>query len=110
MNLGDLALNNSRVTVLAIAGIIAMGLTTFISYPSSEDPTTTIRSVKVTAFKPGMTAERVEELITDPIETALREVAEIDEIKSTSKTGETQIDVEIHGRVGVFRPGLSEDS
>ena len=104
MNLGELALNNSRVTLLVIAGIVAMGLTTFISYPSSEDPTITVRSVKVTAFKPGMTAERVEELITDPIETALREVAEIDEIKSTSKTGETQIDVEIHDWVGDLNP------
>ena len=104
MNFGELALNNSRITILAIAGIIAFGLTTFLSCPSSEDPTITIRQAQVVALKPGMTAERIEELITDPIEVALRQVAEIDEIRSTSKTGETTIDVDIHDWVTDLAP------
>ena len=104
MNLSELALNNSRVTILAVLGIVGMGLVTFLSYPSAEDPTITIRNVTVTAYHAGMTAKRVEELITDPIEIALREVAEIDEITSTSKTGESRIDVTIHDRVGDLEP------
>ena len=104
MNLGAIALQNSRITVLAIVGIIALGLTTFLSYPSSEDPTITIRQAQIIALKPGMTPERVEELITDPIEVALRQIAEIDEIRSTSKTGEATIDVDIHDWVADLAP------
>ena len=55
-----------------------------------------IRNASVTASYPGMSTERVEDLITKPIESAMREIAEIDEITSTSKTGQTQVDLTIH--------------
>ncbi|MGI9449576.1 MAG: efflux RND transporter permease subunit, partial [Geminicoccaceae bacterium] len=96
MNITRLALDNSRLTVLAILFIVSVGISTFLSYPSAEDPTIVIRDASVTASYPGMSAERVEDLLTKPIESAMREIAEIDEIESTSKTGETQVDVTIH--------------
>lgn len=98
MNLAKLALDNSRITVSAILLIVMIGITTYLSYPSAEDPTIIIRQAAVTASFPGMSAERVEELITKPIETAMREIAEIKEIKSTSKAGSTKISLTIHDR------------
>jgi multidrug efflux pump subunit AcrB len=99
MNLAQIAIKNSRITAAAILIIVALGVTTYLSYPSAEDPTITIRSASVTASYPGMSAERVEDLITEPLEAAMREIAEIDEIKSTSKTGSVKLELTIHDSV-----------
>ena len=92
MNLARLALENSRITIVMTLIVIVMGITTFLSYPSAEDPTITVRSASVSVSNPGMPAERVEELITKPVEAAMREIAEIDKIKSTSKAGESFVE------------------
>lgn len=99
MNLAQIAIKNSRITAAAILIIVALGVTTYLSYPSAEDPTITIRNASVTASYPGMSAERVEDLITEPLEAAMREIAEIDEIKSTSKTGSVKLELVIHDSV-----------
>lgn len=104
MNLAGLALGHSRVTVTGIAIIIFLGITTFLSYPRAEDPTITIRNVSVTASFPGMSPDRIEELITKPLEAAMREIAEIDDIKSTSKTGSTKLNLEIRDDVKDLEP------
>jgi len=104
MNLAKLALENSRITVSAVLIILALGLSTYLTYPSAEDPTITIRNASVTASYPGMSPERIEKLITDPIEAAMREIAEIDEIKSTSKTGSVKIDLALHDWVEDLAP------
>jgi len=75
MNITKLALENSRITAAAIFLICLIGVTTYLSYPSAEDPSITIRSVKITANYPGMEPERVEELITKPLEEINPEVA-----------------------------------
>lgn len=95
MNLARLAIRNSRITLIGMFMLVAVGVTTFLNYPSAEDPTITIRSASIEASYPGMSAERVEELIASPIETAMREIAEIEEIRSTSKTGSVKITVEV---------------
>ena len=99
MPITELALNNSRITLAALVLVALTGLSIYLTYPSAEDPTITIREASITASYPGMSAERVEDLITQPIENAMREIAEIDEIRSTSKTGETEVDVVIHDYV-----------
>lgn len=96
MPLTRLAVNNSRIVLLAVIVIVLVGLQTYLNYPSAEDPTIQIREAQVVASFPGMSAERVENLITIPIETKMREIAEIDEIKSSSKTGETLIGLTVH--------------
>ena len=96
MNLAKLALDNSRITISGILILVIVGVTTYLSYPSAEDPTITIREVSVTASYPGMSPERVEELIAEPLESKMREIAEIDEIRSTSKTGSVTLKLVVH--------------
>lgn len=96
LNLAALALKNSRITILVILFITLMGTANYLSYPSAEDPSITIRNVSIDASFPGMSPERVEELIAKPLEAKVREIAEIDEINSTSKTGSVKLSVEIH--------------
>ncbi len=94
-----LALDNTRVTIILVLLIIGVGLQTYLNYPSSEDPTIKIRQAAIVATYPGMSPERMEQLITDRIETKMREIAEIDEIKSTSKTGQVSIDLKLYDSV-----------
>jgi len=104
MNLSKLALENSRLTIIGILIVIALGTSQFITYPRAEDPTVTIRQVEISASFPGMSPDRVEELITKPIESAMREIAEIDEINSISKTGSSQVKLDIHDRFTTLEP------
>ncbi len=104
MNLASLALDNSRITIAAILMIVALGLSTYLTYPSAEDPTIQIRDASVTASYPGMSAERVEDLIAVPLEAAMREIAEIDEITSVSKTGSVKLELEIRDEVTELGP------
>ena len=51
-----------------------------------------------------MTADRVEKLIAKPLEAAMREIAELDEIKSTSTLGTVNLIVAIHDRIDNLEP------
>ncbi|MEM8840828.1 MAG: efflux RND transporter permease subunit [Pseudomonadota bacterium] len=104
MNFARLAIANSRITIMAIFALIAVGIATFLTYPSSEDPTIKIRSASIQAQFPGMSAERIEQLIAIPIEAAMREIAQIDEIKSTSRIGAVKITVEIADSIDDLEP------
>jgi multidrug efflux pump subunit AcrB len=85
----------SRLTILAVILIAAAGLGAFFSLGRQEDPSLIERwGVVVTAF-PGASAERVEALVTEPLESALHELAEITETKSTTRSGVSIIRLEL---------------
>ena len=64
------------------------------------DPTIIIREAVVAAHYPGMPPERMERLITRPIEEKVRTMGEVDEIKKTrSKFGEMLLHVTIKDEV-----------
>lgn len=104
MNLARLAIENSRITIIGIVFVALVGISTYLSYPSAEDPSIKIRSASVTASFPGMSAERVEDLIAIPLEAAMREISGIDEIKSTSKTGSVKLTLTIRDDVSDLGP------
>lgn len=104
MNLARLAIDNSRITIIGIVFVVVVGITTYLSYPSAEDPSIEIRNASVTASYPGMSAERIEDLIAVPLEAAMREIAEIDEITSTSKTGSVKLKLSIRDDVADLDP------
>ena len=39
MNLARIAIHNSRITLIGMFMLVAVGITTFLNYPSAEDPT-----------------------------------------------------------------------
>lgn len=104
MNLAKLALDNSRITIIGMAMLVILGISTYLTYPSAEDPTIEIRTANITASYPGMSADRVEDLIAVPLEAAMREIAEIEDITSTSKTGSVKLEVEIYDHVADLEP------
>ena len=92
----EFAIKNSRITIMMVLMIILMGIYTFLSYPSREDPSITIRVANVTTQFPGMSPERIEALITRPIEEKIREIPEVKHIESDSKTGVSLVKVTLN--------------
>lgn len=81
------AIDNSRFTILFLVALIVGGLATFSTQPRQEDPEIIMRGAQVVAQFPGLAPERVEQLITRPIEDAIKQIPEVDEIKSISMSG-----------------------
>jgi len=96
----DFALNNSRTVVVIMLVIFFGGIILFGKIPKLEDPHITIREALVAAKNPGMSVEKIERLITRPIEEKLRSMGEVDDIKdSVSKVGECLMHVTIDDEV-----------
>ncbi len=85
----------SRLTVLAVILLVAAGIGALLTLGRQEDPSLTERfGLVVTAF-PGASAERVEALVTEPIENAIHELAEIEDTSSTSQSGVSVVHLQI---------------
>ncbi|MEM7663675.1 MAG: efflux RND transporter permease subunit [Pseudomonadota bacterium] len=84
-----------RLTILAILIIFAGALGALLTLGRQEDPTLVERFGFVLTTMPGADAERVEALVTDPIEQALRELVEVEQVDSTSRANISQINIQI---------------
>jgi multidrug efflux pump subunit AcrB len=102
--LTEFALKSSRLTIIFVAAIIGLGVLIYLDYPRQEDPSITVREAIVTASFPGMSPSRVEDLITRPIEQAIRELPEVDEIRSDSKTGVSIVHVALGDKYTELQP------
>ncbi|WP_081894667.1 efflux RND transporter permease subunit [Ruegeria halocynthiae] len=89
-------IEKSRLTVLVILCLAMMGLSTYFSLSKRENPELTIRAAVVTAQFPGMSPNRMENLIAKPIERSLREIGEIKKINTLISTGNLEINLEIY--------------
>ncbi|MFS2318087.1 efflux RND transporter permease subunit [Maricaulis sp. D1M11] len=85
----------SRLTLLSVFLLVAAGMGAFMTLGRQEDPSLTERfGLVVTAF-PGASAERVEALITEPLENTIHELAEINQTSSSSRSGVSVISLQI---------------
>ncbi|MBZ0190845.1 MAG: efflux RND transporter permease subunit [Candidatus Kuenenia stuttgartiensis] len=91
-------ISHARFSCLLIVAILLGGLAIFVSQPRQEDPEITLRSAQVITSFPGLSPERIEQLITSPIEDKIKELSEIDKIKSVSMTGLSIVTPEAHAR------------
>jgi multidrug efflux pump subunit AcrB len=95
----NLFYTNPRVSALLVLFIVVLGGAAFQGLARQEDPTMAERYAGVITFLPGATALRMETLISEPIETALREIPEIKELTSSSKAGQSVVGVELYESV-----------
>ncbi|MGF1649065.1 MAG: efflux RND transporter permease subunit [Hyphomicrobiaceae bacterium] len=84
-----------RMFVLAVLMIVAGGLSAFTTIGRQEDPTITNLFATILTPFPGADPARVEALVTEKIEQELRQIPEIDNIISTSRSGISVIQVEL---------------
>lgn len=92
-------LNNPRYIALGIALILVAGLAAVASLPRLEDPRFGNRHGIVLSSMPGASAERVETLLIEPLETELRSIPEVEHIVSTAKSGVAAISIEFSDEV-----------
>jgi len=104
INITRFSLNNSRLTILFLLLVVFTGVFVYLDYPKQEDPSIVIREAVVMASFPGMSPERVEDLITRKLEEKIREIGEVDEITSDSKTGISLIHVIIKDQFADLQP------
>ncbi|MEO0688677.1 MAG: efflux RND transporter permease subunit [Pseudomonadota bacterium] len=86
---------NPYVLWLTVVVILLGGFLSFGSLPRLEDPRIVQRNAIILTAVPGASAERVEALVSEPIEQALDEIPEIKETISTSRSGFSSISIEL---------------
>ena len=87
---------HSRYFTLIIVCVLAVGITSIRSISRQEDPTLTNFVASITTFYPGATPDRVEALVTRPLEDELRKIPEIYELASTSTSGVSAIRIRLY--------------
>jgi multidrug efflux pump subunit AcrB len=95
----NLFYRNPRLLSNHLALILVAGLSSYMLLPRMEDPLLTDRVANVNTIFPGADAERVEALVTEKIEESLREIDEIKEIRSSSRTGISTVIIELRDNV-----------
>ena len=102
------AIENPRLIALACALLVVAGLASLTALPTTEDPQVMNRVATVLTAFPGATPERVESLVTEPIEDALRALPEVKGISSSSQAGVSVIRVELKDSITKTAPVWSE--
>ena len=97
-------ISHARFSGLLIAAILIGGLVAYTTQPRQEDPEITLRSAQVVTLFPGLSPERMEQLITRPIEDKIKELSEIKDIKSVSMTGLSIVAPEVDARYTDMEP------
>jgi multidrug efflux pump subunit AcrB len=99
MSFSTALLHHPRTLFLLLALIMALGLSALLSLPRQEDPALLERWIRIDTAFAGADAERVESLISIPLEKALAGIAEIKTIKSISRAGNSTLTVTLKDAV-----------
>ena len=91
----DAFYRNAHLLVLTVLVIVLAGVSALNNLPRIEDPRITTRNALIITNFPGASAERVEALVTKPLEEELREVEEIKDIVATSRANISVISIEL---------------
>ncbi|MHA1523466.1 MAG: efflux RND transporter permease subunit [Alphaproteobacteria bacterium] len=92
-------IEKSRVTILVMLGLLVQGLLVYSLLPKREDPAITIRTAVVVVQFPGMSPQRMEEVIVTLVERKAREIGEIEDINSLVATGSATIYLNLYNSV-----------
>lgn len=104
MRLTESALNSTRLTFFAALLILVSGVFAFLSFPSQEEPSTTVRDAIVIVANPGLPAERMEQLVARPLEERLRQLPELKHLTSTVRPGTVILQVNLRDEVRDLMP------
>ena len=89
------AMARPTVVVTFVLIFVGWGIFSAVTMPRREDPEFTLKICVVSARWPGASAEKMEELVADPIEEAIDGMEEVRLIRSTCSSEQTTIFVEL---------------
>lgn len=98
MNLTKTAFTFRKSVFLLLGVLLLNGVFAYFTLPAQEDPNITIREAIISTSFPGMSPDRIEQLITKKLEEEIRKIAEVKEITSTSTVGLSIVHVKIYDR------------
>ncbi|MEM7431070.1 MAG: efflux RND transporter permease subunit [Pseudomonadota bacterium] len=93
MDITSAAIAKNRVTIILATLLVIAGILAYAGLPKAQDPGFTVRTAVVSTSFPGASPERVEQLVTDKIETKVQEMPEVDSVTSDTRTGISIINV-----------------
>ena len=85
MNLLRRLLENHVLANATFVVVLVVGVATYIKMPRSQDPEINFNWISIVTRLPGASSEDVEKLVTDPLEEAIQQVADIKFVSSTSR-------------------------
>ena len=94
-NLTKFTLQNNRTMLVIYAILMLMGVSSYLNIGRLEYPEITIRNAQIITQYPGRSSVEVEQEVTNALEQAIRQMPEVDKIKSTSKPGVSILSVSI---------------
>lgn len=87
MKISDYAVKNYQFTLVIFIMIIALGITTILNMPRSEDPEMHAPTYSVVVVYPGTSPKDMEELIVDPLEKEINELENVLRIRTSISDG-----------------------
>jgi len=91
MRLSDLCIRRPVFTTMLIASLVVLGLASYRDLGLDAFPRIEFPTITVTTTLEGATPEEVESQITKPIEEVVNTISGIDELRSTTKEGISQV-------------------
>ncbi len=104
MNTGAWCLKNKQTAIIIFAFVFILGIISFYKIPRLSEPNFEIHAATIVTVLPGASPFRVEQLVTDKIESALRDIAEIQNIESNSVAGASIITVSVYDKYVNLKP------
>ena len=85
MSLYARLIQNHPLANIAFAVVLAIGMLAYLAMPREQDPEINFNWVTITTVLPGASAEDVEKRVTKPLEDAIKGVADIRFVMSSSR-------------------------
>lgn len=94
MKISDYAVKNYQFTLVIFLMVVALGVTTILNMPRSEDPELNSPQFPVIAVYPGTSPTDMEELVVEPLERTISELENLKRIKTSISDGVAVLFVE----------------
>lgn len=95
MNIARASIDKPILTWIVILISLFGGIWGFATLGRLEDPAFTIKTAVIVTQYPGASAEQVSSEVTEPLESAIQRMGEVDRITSVNRPGLSRIEVEI---------------
>jgi multidrug efflux pump subunit AcrB len=87
MKISEYAVKNYQFTLIMFLMAIALGVTTLLTMPRSEDPEIEAPQYAIVVVYPGTSPKDMEELVVDPVEEKINELEDMKRVKTSISDG-----------------------
>jgi multidrug efflux pump subunit AcrB len=98
VNAGEFSVRNNRIIIVAAVFVFLGGVMAYVNLGRLEDPEFTIKEALVITPYPGASAEEVAQEVTNPIESALQQLGQLERVESESTRGRSVVSAIIKDR------------